>query len=88
MKEEQTTAFGEFHIIICGKGISEITDAEIVQPHLEKAKKTGAKIFACGFSLDKFKIDRTKIATEINIVDNGILYNFQLQNKGYSSLSL
>ena len=55
---------------------------------IKKAEEAGVHITACGFSLNKFKVDKKKIPKGIKIVENGILYNFQLQKKGYKSLSL
>lgn len=88
LKKEQGNLFGDFQVIICGKGVGDITDPEKMKDFVEKAEKSGVKIVACGFSLNKFKIDKTKIPKEIKTVENGILHNFQLQNKGYKSLSL
>lgn len=88
LAEEDGANFGEFEIIVCGKEIGDLTDLEKLQPHLTEAEKIGATIVACGFSLKKFNVDNNKLSKEIKIVDNGILYNFQLQKKGYLSLEL
>ena len=88
LKKEQGNVFGDFQVIICGQGIGDITDPEKMKDFVVKAKDAGVELVACGFSLNKFKIDKTKIPKEIITVENGILYNFQLQNKGYKSLSL
>lgn len=88
LKEEEGERFGDFQVIICGKLIGDITNPEKMKDFIEKAEKAGVKIIACGFSLNKFEVDTTKIPDEINTVENGILYNFQLQKKGYMSLSL
>jgi intracellular sulfur oxidation DsrE/DsrF family protein len=88
LKAEDGDAFGDFQVIICGQEIGDITDAEKMNDFIEKAEKAGVRIIACGFSLNKFKIDKTKIPNEIKVVENGILYNFQLQKKGYKSISL
>ncbi|WP_108424830.1 sulfur reduction protein DsrE [Flagellimonas amoyensis] len=88
LKAEEGNAFGDFQVIICGKEIDDITDAEKMGNFIIKAERAGVKIIACGFSLNKFKIDKTKVPKEIDIVENGILYNFQLQKKGYKSISL
>lgn len=85
---EDGANFGKFKIIVCGKEIGDLTDIENLQPHLDTAKKVGAKIIACGFSLKKFKVDAEKLPANMEIVDNGILYNFELQKKGYLSLEL
>ncbi|PVW12346.1 DsrE family protein [Marixanthomonas spongiae] len=88
LKLEEGDAFGEFKVVICGKGIGDITNTEKISGFIKKAKKAGVQIVACGFSLNKFNIDRANVPKEIKVVDNGILYNFQLQKKGYKSISL
>jgi intracellular sulfur oxidation DsrE/DsrF family protein len=88
LKAEDGDAFGDFQVIICGQEIGDITDVEKMNDFIHKAEKAGVRIIACGFSLNKFKIDKTKIPNEIKVVENGILYNFQLQKKGYKSISL
>tara|TARA_R110002049_G_scaffold253340_1_gene428615 strand:+ start:1080 stop:1469 length:390 start_codon:yes stop_codon:yes gene_type:complete len=88
LKAEEGNAYGDFQVIICGKEIGDITDAEKIKGFIEKAEKAGIQLVACGFSLNKFKVDKTKVTKEIKVVENGILYNFQLQKKGYRSLSL
>ncbi len=88
LKEEEGDNFGDFQVIICGKEIGDITDAEKINKFIIKAEKAGVQLVACGFSLNKFKVDKTKVPKEMKTVENGILYNFQLQKKGYKSLSL
>lgn len=88
LKAEEGDAFGDFQVIICGKKIGDITDDDLIGNFIIKAEEAGVKIIACGFSLNKFKIDPKTVPEEIEIVENGILYNFLLQNKGYKSISL
>ncbi|MCM4167154.1 hypothetical protein KCTC52924_02732 [Arenibacter antarcticus] len=80
--------FGEFQIVFCGKSIHEITEANIMDPILKRIGSKPIKVIACGFSLNKFKVDRTKIPQEITTVENGILHQFQLLKKGYLNLDL
>ena len=88
LKEEDGNQFGEFEIIICGKNIGDITDPAKIEKFISKAENLGVKLVACGFSMNKFKVDEKYVPKQMKIVDNGILYNFQLQQKGYYSLSL
>ena len=88
LSEEDGANFGNFEIIVCGKDIGKLTDIETIQSHLAEAEKVGARIIACGFSLNKFNVDAEKLPTDMRIVENGILYNFELQKQGYLSLSL
>lgn len=88
LAEEDGSSFGNFEIIVCGKEIGELTNTEKMKTHLAEAKKVGANIIACGFSLKKFNIDSKKLPKNMIIVENGILHNLELQKKGYFSLSL
>jgi len=88
LKAEEGEAFGDFQVIICGKEIGDITDVEKINKFIAKAEKAKVQLIACGFSLNKFKVDKTKVPKEMKTVENGILYNFQLQKKGYKSISL
>ena len=88
LKAEDGENFGDFQVIICGKEIGDITEADKIGKFIDKAEKAGVHIVACGFSLNKFNVDKKRIPKEIKVVENGILYNFQLQKKGYKSISL
>lgn len=88
LKAEEGKSFGKFEVIICGKEIGKITDSEKISEFIDKAEKAGVQLIACGFSLNRFKVDKTKVPSKIKVVENGILYNFQLQKKGYKSITL
>lgn len=88
LKAEEADAFGDFQIIICGKEIGDITDTEKITGFIKKAENAGVHLIACGFSLNKFKVDRAAVPKEMKIVENGILHNLQLQKKGYKSITL
>ena len=86
LKAEEGNVFGDFQVVMCGKGIGDITDPQKMGKFIERAEKAGVQLVACGFSLSKFKVDKTKIPKEMKVVENGILYNFQLQKKGYKRI--
>lgn len=88
LAEEDGTNFGNFEVIVCGKEIGKLINIENLQTHLVEAEKVGADIIACGFSLNKFNVDAKKLPKDMKIVENGILYNLELQKKGYLSLEL
>lgn len=87
LSKEDGKAFGNFEIIVCGKNIGELTDLKRMEPFMKEAQRLGASIIACGFSLKKFEV-KEELPKEMKTVENGILYNLQLQKKGYKSLSL
>ncbi len=88
LAEEDGEKFGDFQVIICGKTVTDLTDKEMMQKFIDNAEKANVKIVICGFSMKKFGVDQKDLPQELEIVDNGILYNFQLQKKGYLSLGL
>lgn len=88
LAEEDGKKFGDFQVIICGKTVTDLTDKEMMQKFIAQAEKAKVKIVICGFSLKQFKVDQKDIPQELEIVDNGILHNFQLQKKGYLSIEL
>ncbi|WP_186755072.1 sulfur reduction protein DsrE [Echinicola salinicaeni] len=82
----KATSFGNFEVIICGKEVVNLKDENKMKAHIEKAKRLGVVLNACGFSLKKFGVAYEEVP--IKIIDNGILYNLQLQQKGFLSLEL
>lgn len=87
LAKEDGKNFGNFEIIVCGKNIGELADLKKIEPYMGEAKKLGVSIVACGFSLNKLKV-KSPLPKEMKIVDNGVLYNLELQKKGYLSLEL
>lgn len=80
--------YGEFHVVICGKSVQELTNLEKMSAIIKKANEQNVKLFACGFSLNKFEVDSTKMPKEIGVVENGISYGFKLQKDGFYSITL
>ncbi|UCS91695.1 sulfur reduction protein DsrE [Echinicola marina] len=80
------SSFGSFEVIICGKEVVELKDHHKMKAYIDKANELGVKLNACGFSLKKFGVAPEEVS--LNIVDNGILYNLKLQQKGFISLEL
>lgn len=85
---EDGKKYGEFQVVVCGKTVQDLTDSSKMQKFVEMAEKNNVQLYACGFSLNKFKVDISKIPKQFKIVENGILHGFMLQKKGFYSLSL
>ena len=80
--------FGDFQVVVCGKTVQDLTNEETMIGFIKQAEKAGVTINACGFSLKKFGVDRSKLPESLQVVENGILHNFELQKKGYLSIEL
>lgn len=88
LKKEDDASFGNFEVIVCGKDIGELTNPDKINEIYKRANQQGVELIACGFSLNKFKVDRKKLPKGMRIVENGILHNLQLQTKNYINLEL
>ncbi|MDR6300893.1 DsrE family protein [Mesonia maritima] len=88
LKSENPSTFGKFEVVICGKTVKDLENPLAIESFLQQAEKLNVKIHACGFSLKKFKVDKTKLPAKLTIVENGILYNFKKQQEGYLSIEL
>lgn len=88
LASEDGNNYGDFQVIICGKTVVDLANKELMHDFLHQAKKQHISIVACGFSLKKFKVSKEDLSEQIEVVDNGILYDFQLQKKGYHNIAL
>lgn len=88
LAEQDEDKFGAFHVVICGKTAKNLTDPAKTSQFIDMAENAGVQLFACGFSLKKFNVNTSKLPDEIQVVQNGILYAFELQKKGYLSIEL
>lgn len=80
--------FSDFQVVICGQGVKDLGDPNLMNDFLKKAENTGVVINACGFSLKKFGVKKESLPQQVRVVENGILHNFELQKKGYLSIEL
>lgn len=85
---EDGNQYGEFHIVICGKTVSDITNNTTLNELLKQAKKQNVKVFACGLSLDQFNVSPDQLPEDIDTIPNGILYGLQLTREGFITLTI
>src|SRR5690606_41166508 len=72
LAQEDGENFGKFEVIICGQTVKELTDRDMMQEYIEKAEKAKVELVICGFSLNKFGVDRKDISPQLRTVENGI----------------
>lgn len=88
LKAADGDKFGNFEVVICGKTVRQLPDSPKMEDFLKQAKQSGADIHACGFSLQKFGVEHRQLPEGMDVVKNGILYNFNKQKQGYHSIEL
>lgn len=88
LAKEDGKKYGEFYIVICGKTVADLKNTADVNEVLALAKALNVQTFVCGISLKKFDVTADQLPPNLFIVENGILYGFQLQKKGFITLSI
>ncbi|MDD4778419.1 MAG: hypothetical protein PHV53_09050 [Fermentimonas sp.] len=88
MKENENYNFNSMEVVICGQTVTELVKPEVMEPILKAINDANLQVKACGFSVNGQKVDRTKIPSEIEVVENGIAYALEKQIEGYEVLGL
>lgn len=88
LAEEDGDTFGEFQVVFCGKTVIDIKNNTDFKMLLKKAQLQNVKVTVCGLSLNAFSVDQEQLPEHLEVVENGILYGFQLKKKGFISLTI
>lgn len=88
LAEEDPKMHGKFYILLCGKTVEDIPDNSEFKTLLKTINSEHTTVFVCGLSLQKFKVSLNNLPQEVEVVDNGILYAFQLKKQGFISLTI
>ena len=87
LSQKDGRKFGELRVVFCGKTVTEFQKKEIVE-WFQKAQKAGVKVYVCGLSLKKFNIDATSLDQSVKVVENGITFSFEMQQKKFYVLTI
>lgn len=88
LKAEDGERFGQFKILVCGKAVQDLASSQTMKPFLQTARRTGARIIACEYSMKQQNKKPQELTPGVESVENAILENLQLQREGYISLGL
>lgn len=78
----------KFEVVICGKAVESIKNNSEIQPAIQEGMTMGVDFKACGISLGNSKIAPDELIKGIEIVPNGLLRIFDLQEDGYKTIEL
>lgn len=85
---ESGMIYDAFEIVICGKVIKELVGSGQMGELLAKAKSLGVQLSVCGMSMEKLKIPEDALADGFEVVPNGLIRIFALQQDGYQTIEL
>ena len=88
LAKEDGKAYGEFQVLFCGKTVTDIKANPKLQALLKKATLQNIKVYVCGLSLQAFGVNSEELPESLEVVDNAILYGFQLKKQGFISLTI
>lgn len=82
--------YDAFEVVVCGKVVNELIDKEHKQlPNmLKQAEELEVRFSVCGMSLDKFSISPEQLPEQFELVDNGLIRIFELQENCYYTIEL
>lgn len=78
----------EFEVVIVGMLAKEIVEDESLKPYIDLGEKLGMRIVVCEYALDLLKVDKSLMDSRLEITPNAWIYMFELQDKGYRTLSI
>ncbi|MCW4468906.1 DsrE family protein [Flavobacterium sp. MFBS3-15] len=78
----------DFRIVVCGPIVKEVAGDAATRELMDRAKKEGVIILACGISMKKFNIAAADLPRTVQVTENGLLYIFGLQENGYKTITL
>jgi intracellular sulfur oxidation DsrE/DsrF family protein len=88
LAEEDGETYGEFQVVLCGKTVQDIKNNADFKLLLKQAELQNVTVTVCGLSLNAFEVDQKQLPEHLEVVENGILYGFQLKKKGFISLTI
>lgn len=88
LAKEDGKKYGKFFMVIYGKTVEDIPDNEEFADLLKKAEALNVEVFVCELALKKFKVGKDGLPDHLKFTGNAFLYGYQLQKKGFITLSL
>lgn len=77
-----------YEIVVAGKLAQELAENEELTKEIDKSQKLGVKIVVCEGALAYFNVPKSKLDKRLFTTPNGWIYMFELNDKGYNTLSL
>lgn len=82
---DNPNAVNKFEVVICGRNITNINEYTSL---VNRAQNKGITLTACGMSMNKFSMDKSDLPKDVGVVENGLIRIFELQDKGYKTITL
>lgn len=78
----------EVTIVACGKGVPALKSDGDLADDIASTQSLGAKIRACGLTVEQMGLSPDALAEGVEVVPNGFVELIRLQSKGYYTIEL
>ena len=78
----------EFHIVMCGGVIKELSSKPELQQMVTKAVNQNLTMLVCGMTLRNLNISAEMMPKEALLTENGLTYTFGLMELGFKVIAL
>lgn len=74
-------------VVAVGKLVKDIAEEQTLLEDINKAEALGVKLTVCEVAMASNKVSKNKLDKRIVTIRNGWVYMFELQDKGYNTIS-
>lgn len=85
LEEDGQKSVANFEVVICGKEVKNLRKHSDL---ICSAKEHNIRLSACGMSMEKFSVKNSALPAGVDIVPNGLIRIFELQENGYQTVTL
>ena len=78
----------DFRIVVCGELVKELSNNDSLKKMVNEASGRGLKILACGLSVKRLAVDKSRLPESVSITENGLIYLFGLEESGFKTIAL
>jgi len=77
-----------FEIVVVGTLAKDLVENKELIKEIDKAEKLGVKIVVCEGAMKHFNVPKSQLDKRLLTTPNAWIYMFELQDKGFNTLSL
>ncbi len=81
-------SLNQFEIVVIGDVVKNLGPADELNAAIETSRKQGLKIVACEYAMDQFNVKKADINPSVMTTPNAFIYFFELQEKGFKTITL
>lgn len=81
-------SYDDYRIVVIGKAAAALAEEEAAGEWARRAEEAGATIEVCGIAMERLGVTESDLPDGVTVVPNGFLRMFELQERGFNTISL